>query len=128
MREPLQAPLAAPLPRLRLVRDDVRDTVAENALVVKELEVAVVGILDRTFPRRGVLARAEDGFGLRVAAEHDVDSLLDAEDAFLDAVADQLAAVVVERLGAGGKFRLVAEFDLLALGKAENTEHAALRH
>src|SRR5262245_23389722 len=108
MGEPFQPPLAAPFPRLLVVRDHVRDGVAENTLVVKQFQVAIVGILDGALPRSGLLARAKDALGLLIGPQHHVDVFPDAEDAFLDPVADQFSLLVMERLGSIGKFGIVA--------------------
>src|SRR6266850_4096091 len=51
MGKPFQPSLRAPFPRLLFVSDHVSHRVAENALVMKQLQIAIVGIFDRPIPR-----------------------------------------------------------------------------
>ncbi len=128
MGEPFESALTAPFPGLLFIGDHVGHLVAEITFIVKKLQITIIGIFDRSLPRRGFLARAENPFCLLIRAGHHVDVVFDAEHALFDPIAHQFSLLIAERLCPSRKCRVVAEFDLFALRQPHQTEESALRH
>src|SRR5262245_1123141 len=92
---------------------------AKVGFLVHELYVPVISILDRAFPspRRAPRLKARLAIGFRT--QNDFDVLGNAENSFLDPVADQLSFSIVNRFGSLPEGRLFVQLVLLAPNQSQ---------
>ena len=95
MNKPLQSSLPGALPRLLFAANDVRYRAAKLNLVVKQLEMTIIGILERVLPGPSPVSTLENRLDVGLCAEIDFDILFDSSNAFFDSIPDHFPLVVL---------------------------------